>query len=84
MKSVKEVDDVLLLLVREASAVHVVIVKLFTTEFDILGTTSRQVKLFSYPVRLQVLLSPGVAVLSLKQNTKYDFEIRRADGSMKL
>ena len=84
MKSVKEVDDVLLLLVREASAVHVVIVKLFTTEFDILGTTSRQVKLFSYPVRLQVLLIPGVTVLSLKQNTKYDFEIRRADGSMKL
>ena len=84
MKSVKEVDDVLLLLVREASAVHVVIVKLFTIELDILGTTSRQVKLFSYPVRLQVLLIPGVTVLSLKQNTKYDFEIRRADGSMKL
>jgi hypothetical protein len=67
----KEIDDVLLVLDSEASEVQVVISNAETAPFVIVDTRSRQVKLFSYPVRLQALLFPGLTVLSLKQKTKY-------------
>ena len=68
---------------REESEFQVVIVRSVTIALDMVGMISRQVKVFNYPAKLQVLLFPGSTVLSLKQNTKYVFEIRRADGIMK-
>lgn len=65
-----EEGDVLFFWESEASEFHVVTATAVTAEFVMVGTKSKQVKRLSYPIKLHLLLFPGLTILSLKQKTK--------------